>query len=68
MVNELIVLDDIELMLVADVGDLGDEALGVRAVRQQYFLFHLCHFPFVVLAPVGLRRRRVFSGTMPQTN
>jgi hypothetical protein len=33
VIHELIVLDDVELMLVADVGDLGDEALGVRAVR-----------------------------------
>ena len=30
-------------MRVADVGDLGDETLGVGAIGQQYFLFHLCH-------------------------
>ncbi len=43
VIHELVVLVDVELVLVADVGDLGDEALGVRTVRQQYFLFHLCH-------------------------
>ena len=72
VIHKLIVLDDVEL--VADVGDLGDEPFGIRAIGQQYFLFHLCHFPFVVLAllsaPAALFRlsfRALFfvSGTMP---
>ena len=43
VIHELVVLVDVELVLVADVGDLGDEPLGVGAIGQQYFLFHLCH-------------------------
>ena len=31
VIDELIVLDDVQLVLVANVGDLGDKALGVRA-------------------------------------
>ena len=54
VIHELVVLDDVELVLVADVGDLGDEALGIGAIRQQYFLFHVCHrFRCVMAAGSG---------------
>lgn len=40
VVDELIVLDDIELMLVANVGDLGDQPFGVWAIGEQNLAFH----------------------------
>ncbi|BCG09664.1 hypothetical protein BADSM9389_23320 [Buttiauxella agrestis] len=37
MVNKLIVLNDVQFVLVTNIGDLGDQALCVRANGAEYF-------------------------------
>ena len=44
-----IVLDDIELMLVANTSDLGDQPLGIGAVGEKNLAFHLVAYPSQIL-------------------
>jgi large subunit ribosomal protein L4 len=47
--NKFIVLDDIKLMLVTNIGDLGDQPLGIGAVGEKNLAFHLVAYPSQIL-------------------
>jgi predicted Fe-Mo cluster-binding NifX family protein len=39
VIDELVVLNNVELMLIANIGDLGDQAFGIRANGAQELFF-----------------------------
>ncbi|MNU03684.1 hypothetical protein D3C72_2477910 [compost metagenome] len=41
MINELVVLNNVEFMLVTNIGDLGDQAFGIRTNGAQNFSLYI---------------------------
>jgi hypothetical protein len=58
VIHELVVLVDVELVLVADVGDLGDEPLASGQSVSSIFFSISVMIPFVLLAPESARAAR----------
>ncbi|WP_235191513.1 hypothetical protein [Vibrio paracholerae] len=69
IIHEFIIVDDVELMLVTNIGDLGDQSRRIRTMRQQGFfsidnnfhakikipfLFEITRLFFAISASLGL--------------